>query len=94
MGLSLNSLQNSIGIEQLWTVNPLMERCSRIKSTVLTCILWNIRKCRNAEIFRHEDETNLMISRRCRDDLILWSNRCSSPSDRAKLVGWSKLFPM
>ncbi|RLM55544.1 hypothetical protein C2845_PM10G00170 [Panicum miliaceum] len=49
---------------------------SRVNSTVLTCIWLNIWKCSNAKMFRHEDEANIKISRRCRDDLLLWSNRC------------------
>ena len=94
IGLQSGSLLHSLGVEQLWTVNPLMERCPRIRSTVITCILWNVWKCRNAKVFRSEDETNLMISRRCGEDLSLWSHRCPSPTAKSRLLEWSNFFPM
>ena len=94
IGLHTESLLHNLGVEQLWMVNPLMERCPRIRSTVITCVLWNIWKCRNAKVFRSEDETNLMISRRCREDLVLWSHRCYSLADKHRLLEWSNFFPM
>ena len=69
--LQPGSLKQPMVVDQIWTENPIEEPCPRIRSTVITCILWSIWKCRNAKIFRHEDETNLTISRRCRDDLTL-----------------------
>ena len=69
--LQPGSLKQPMVADQIWTENPIEEPCPRIRSTVITCILWSIWKCRNAKIFRHEDETNLTISRRCRDDLTL-----------------------
>ncbi|PVH39417.1 hypothetical protein PAHAL_5G496700 [Panicum hallii] len=92
-GLDVSSLAQSFGVEQLWLVNPLQEVSSRINSTVLTCILWNIWKCRNMKVFRHEDETNLVISKCCSEDLALCSHRCSSSSDKMKLVVWSSFSP-
>jgi len=91
--LQPGSLKQPMVADQIWTENPIEEPCPRIRSTVITCILWSIWKCRNAKIFRHEDETNLTISRRCRDDLTLWSNRCSSPSAKAKLLALGVIFP-
>ena len=90
--LQPGSLKQPMVADQIWTENPIEEPCPRIRSTVITCILWSIWKCRNAKIFRHEDETNLTISRRCRDDLTLWSNRCSSPSAKAKLLALGVIF--
>jgi hypothetical protein len=61
--LDLASLPANLGVDKLLVVNTFQEHNSRICSTVLTCILWNVWKCRNVKVFRHEDETNLMISR-------------------------------
>lgn len=79
-------------IESLWSLDPLQERDSRVRGSILICVQWNIWKCRNAKIFRHEDESNLQISDRCRDDLMLWANRCSKEADRNKILGWSRRF--
>ncbi|KAF8687431.1 hypothetical protein HU200_043123 [Digitaria exilis] len=81
-----------IDIEQMWIVNPFLESNQRIRTTVLTCTLWNLWKCRNAKVFRSEDESNLQVAARCHDDLLLWSNRCSTASDKSKLVEWSNFF--
>ncbi|KAF8720921.1 hypothetical protein HU200_023324 [Digitaria exilis] len=79
-------------VENLWIVNPFSEPNQRVRTTLLICVCWNIWKCRNAKVFRSEDEINLHIASRCRDDLLLWSNRCSSPSDKAKIIAWSQFF--
>ena len=92
--IDVSLISQSFGVEQLWLENPLQENNSRIKSTILTCLLWNIWKCRNAKVFRQEDEPNAVIAKRCREDLILWSNRCSSPSERIKIAEWSSVFPL
>ncbi|OEL37208.1 hypothetical protein BAE44_0001773, partial [Dichanthelium oligosanthes] len=42
---------------------PLLEQNSQINSTVMICMLWNIWKCRSARVCKHEDESNLKISR-------------------------------
>ena len=94
IGLDLSSLQDVMCVDQLWTIDPFQESNRRISSTVITCVLWNIWKCRNAKVFRHMDEENIMISRRCSEDLALWANRCSSSVDRLKLVAWSSFFPV
>ncbi|KAF8685954.1 hypothetical protein HU200_043879 [Digitaria exilis] len=91
LAMDLGSLLPANGMEQLWTVNPIQEHNQRIRATVLTCILWNIWKCRNAKVFRGEDEANGQIARRCFDDL-LWSHRCNSPTDRDRIVEWSSFF--
>lgn len=57
IGFDLASLPSALGVTQLWTENPFQENNSRISSTVLTCVLWNVWKCRNAKVFRQEDET-------------------------------------
>ena len=64
--IDLRSLPLSEGIESFWQI-------TRIRMTVLLCITWNAWKCRNANIFRHEDEANTHISRRGRDDLHFFS---------------------
>ncbi|KAF8649208.1 hypothetical protein HU200_064403 [Digitaria exilis] len=79
-------------VEQIWTANLFLESNQRIRTTILTCVLWNVWKCRNAKVFRSVDETNLHIATRCHDDLLLWSNRCSTDADKAKLVEWSNYF--
>ena len=94
IGLDLASLPEALGVDQLWIVNPFQENDRRIASTILICVLWNIWKCRNMEVFRNEDESNLLLSRRCHEDLVLWSNRCSSSAGRLKLVEWSNFFPV
>lgn len=73
-------------IEQVWSTNPLQELDQRIRSTVLTCILWNLWKCRNAKVFRSEDDSNAQITTRCRDDLLLWSLRCNTLVDKRKTL--------
>ncbi|KAF8647662.1 hypothetical protein HU200_065299 [Digitaria exilis] len=87
--LDVASISN---INQLWQDNPLQEASPRVRTAVLTCVLWNIWKCRNAKVFRSQDETNSQIANRCRDDLLLWSNRSKAPSDTEKLVLWSSFF--
>ena len=94
IGLDLSSLRDAMCVDQLWAIDPFQENNRRISSTVITCVLWNIWKCRNAKVFRHMDEENIMISRRCSEDLALWANRCSSSVDRLKLVAWSSFFPV
>ncbi|KAF8667667.1 hypothetical protein HU200_052874 [Digitaria exilis] len=90
--MDLGSLLPGNGMEQLWTVKPIQEHNQRIRATVLTCILWNIWKCRNDKVFGGEDEANGQIARRCFDDLLLWSHRCNSPMDRDRIVEWSSFF--
>ena len=84
-----------------WARRPLstlrwgfQENDRRVASTILTCVLWNIWKCRNAKVFRHDDESNLQLSRRCHEDLVLWSHRCSSSVGKMRLVEWSNFFPV
>lgn len=50
---------------------------SKIQSTVLIALLWNIWKHRNAKIFKNETEDSFAILRRCANDLCLWSHTCS-----------------
>ena len=91
IGLDLSSLQDDMGVDQ---VDLFQENNRRISSTVIICVLWNIWKCRNAKVFRQLDEENLMISRRCIEDLALWANRCSSSADNLKVISWSSFFPV
>ncbi|KAF8691164.1 hypothetical protein HU200_000177 [Digitaria exilis] len=72
LNLDVTSISN---MEQLWHENPLQEPNQNIRTAILTCVLWNIWKSRNAKIFRSQDESNSQISARCRDDLLLWSHR-------------------
>ncbi|OEL13058.1 hypothetical protein BAE44_0025929, partial [Dichanthelium oligosanthes] len=46
----------------------------------LICILWNLWKCRNSKVFRHQDASNRHVSRHCRDDLLLWPYRYRGPT--------------
>jgi len=85
----LNSLQ-SPGVEGGLNRTSPQESNSRIKSTILLCILWNRWKCRNMKVFRHEDGTNVVIHKDCNEDLMLWSNECSSPFDNWK---FGVIFP-
>ncbi|GJM84522.1 hypothetical protein PR202_ga00202 [Eleusine coracana subsp. coracana] len=79
-----------VQIESLWdTIPELQSMSSKIRSTFLTCFLWNIWKCRNSKVFRHEDESNLTIARRIHEDLALWSHRCTKSHDRSLLMSWS-----
>ncbi|TVU19476.1 hypothetical protein EJB05_35627 [Eragrostis curvula] len=50
-------------IEQLWDCNLIGPGLAsgKLKSTVLTVILWNIWKCRNAKVFRNEEEVNRSV---------------------------------
>jgi hypothetical protein len=41
---------------------------------VLIYILWNIWKCGNAKLFRHEDEANLHIARQCQEPKMISSS--------------------
>ena len=91
-GIDVSSMSQTFGVEQLWLENSLQENNARIKSTILTCLLWNIWKCMNAKVFRQEDEVNSVIAQRCKVDLVLWSYRCSSPSDKMKIIEWSNIF--
>ncbi|KAF8648904.1 hypothetical protein HU200_064486 [Digitaria exilis] len=79
-------LATVVDIEQLWLANPFQETNQQIRTTLLTCVLWNVWKCRNAKVFRSEDESNLRVATRCHDDLLLWSNRSSKASVKEKLV--------
>nr|TKW20488.1 hypothetical protein SEVIR_4G091900v2 [Setaria viridis] len=44
--LDLRTLSPANGVEQLWTANPVQEQIQKVRTTVLTCVLWNIWKCR------------------------------------------------
>ena len=62
---------NFQSVENLWSSllpGPPMQT-QRIRLTILTALLWNIWKCRNAKTFREETESNATILRRCSDDL-------------------------
>jgi len=91
-GIDVSSMSPTLGVEQLWLENQLQESNARIKSTILTCLLWNIWKCKNTKVFRQKDETNSVIADRCKGDLVLWFNRCSSSSDKMKVMEWINFF--
>lgn len=72
-------------VEQLWDNPPPPLRNTKLKlrSTVVICVLW---KCRNSKVFKHSDETNHRIFRRCADNLSLWSYRCFSVPDKTAVL--------
>jgi hypothetical protein len=47
-------------------------------ATIITAILWNVWKRRNALVFNLEDEPLTSLARRCLDDVRLWAHRCRS----------------
>lgn len=61
----------------------------RLRSTILTAVLWNIWKKRNANVFRGE----LFSVLHCiADDLLVWSYCCKDPSDKNYLIDWGHRF--
>ncbi|TVU34343.1 hypothetical protein EJB05_16174, partial [Eragrostis curvula] len=72
-------------LEELWqNLGALNSTKPKIRSAVLMVILWNIWKCRNAKIFRHEDESNSSVVARCIEDQTLWSNSLMNFTDMMK----------
>lgn len=61
-------------MEKLWLANPLLETRQSIRTTILTCVLYNVWKCHNAKVFTSKDESNSQIASGCHDDLLLWSH--------------------
>jgi hypothetical protein len=65
---------------------------ARMRSTIITGLLWSVWKCRNAKVFDHVDEPNAVTLRRCSSDLLLWTSRTTSPVDSLCLDLWSSFI--
>ncbi|KAG2559328.1 hypothetical protein PVAP13_8NG311831 [Panicum virgatum] len=61
----------------------------KLRSTILTAILWNIWKRRNALVFRNEHETCHVALRRCAANLYLWRHRMQNAQAKICLEDWS-----
>nr|TKW40343.1 hypothetical protein SEVIR_1G239301v2 [Setaria viridis] len=72
----------SHSVEQLWQQHLLAMLDAPIRSTIITCILWNIWKARKARVFEHTDINPPGILRRTAADLQLWSHRAPPSSLR------------
>ena len=55
----------------------------QVRSTVITGLLWNLWKCRNALIF----------NRCCSSDFRLWQNRLRKVADKLCIEEWSSFLP-
>ena len=81
-------------IESLWSAvlpGPHIPN-QKTRSTIITCLLWNIWKCRNAKVFNTTDESNMDIIRRCHLDLKLWASHARSAPTRLCLGNWSSFL--
>jgi len=58
----------------------------------LTALLWNIRKRRNALVFRLEEESCAFTLRRCSADLQLWRHRVQDRRAKLCLDAWSSFL--
>ena len=88
IGLDVSALSQPFEVEQLWSEKPL--RGQEHRTFMHSMERMEMQKY---EGFRHEDETKSVISKRSNEDLIVWSNRCFSPSDKMKVDIWSNFFP-
>ena len=81
-------------VEQLWNADfPGLDFTSaRMRSTIITGLLWSVWKCRNAKVFDHVDEPNAVTLRHCSSDLLLWRSRTTLPVDHLCLELWSSFF--
>ena len=64
----------------------------KARSTIITCLLWNLWKCRNSKVFNQVDESDSDIKRRCAADLLLWANRTTSVAIKSCLGLWSSFI--
>ena len=64
----------------------------KIRSTVIIAILWNMWKRRNAKVFRADTQDAYKLLCACADDLMLWSNRCSTVIKKSHLQEWSSML--
>ena len=81
-------------IEHLWSItlpSPALPN-QKLHSTIITCLLWNVWKCRNAKVFNNVNDSNGDIFRRCGGDLLLWANRANSAPARLCLDKWSSFL--
>ena len=86
LGLSVSSITS---IESLWNAplpGPSIPN-QKLRSTILTAILWNIWKRRNALVFRNEHETCHVALRRCA--VYLWRHRMQNAQAKICLEDWS-----
>ena len=75
---------NLLQIEALWEIALPGPTCSSLqtRSTVLTGLLLNLWKCRNAQVFDHVQEANFVVFARCAPDFCLWQNRQRETVDK------------
>ena len=75
---------NLLQIEALWEIALPGPTCSSLqtRSTVLTGLLLNLWKCRNAQVFDHVQEANFVVFARCASDFCLWQNRQRETVDK------------
>jgi hypothetical protein len=67
-------IRGPANLNDLW-----MTKCRSFEeATVATAIAWNIWKRRNARTFNDTAEDLLLVSRRCIEDIRLWTHRCNS----------------
>jgi len=78
-------------VEYLWLCALPGPDCTseKVRSTILTGLLWNLWKCRNAKIFNQALESNGVVLQRCAADLLLWKHRATSLVDKFCLEQWS-----
>ena len=91
LGIQSNHVSS---IELLWSADfpgPAIPN-QIVRSTITTCFLWNVWKCRNAKVFSMTDDSNGDIIRRCHLDLKLCASRARSPSARLCLENWSSFL--
>jgi len=92
-GIDVSSMSQTFGVEQLW-LGTLCKRTMlelRVPSWhVYFEISGNVGMRRYSDKRMKQTQWSKTVQG---EDLVFWSYRCSSPSDKMKIIEWSNVFP-
>ena len=83
---------SSLQVPDLWAHQVFRDNTQKVRSTIITCILWNIWKARNLKAFDNVETPARGVLRGFINDLSLWLFRAKNPSCKAALRSWCDSF--
>ncbi|KAG2637669.1 hypothetical protein PVAP13_2NG532203 [Panicum virgatum] len=84
--------QVCLQVPDLWAHQVFRDNTQKDRSTIITCILWNIWKARNQKAFDNVETPARGVLRGFINDLSLWLFRAKNPSCKAALRSWCDSF--
>ncbi|CAN6236336.1 unnamed protein product [Urochloa humidicola] len=90
--LGVPEVHNLEDVRLLWDSTLVSSLEPRLRSTILTVILWNIWKGRNDMVFDHIELPTPLLFRRMANDLSFWQRGASSSDDQIILGSWQDRF--